>query len=84
MKKSREDKGQDTYFCDGDDMYVMKYIGKKDDVPTECVGVEVHTTGDTEKDYEVTNERYSVANEMLEKIKNNMKLKESALKNYSW
>jgi len=83
MKKSREEKGKSLYFCDGDDMYVMKYIGKKDDVPVECVVVNVPTTGDNDKDYEVTNERDSVAKEMLEKIKNKMKLKESAVKNYS-
>lgn len=84
MKKSREEKERDIHFCDGDDMYVIKYIGKKDDVPVECVAVNVPTTGDNDKDYEVTNERDSVAKEMLEKIKNKMKLKESAVKNYSW
>ena len=84
MKKSREEEGRDLHFCDGDDVYVMKYIGKKDDVSDECVGVKVPTTGDTKKDYEVTTERDNVAKEMVEKIKKKRELKESALKNYSW
>lgn len=84
MKKSREQKGQDTYFCDGDDMYVMKYLGKKGQNDVNLVEVSVPTTGDNEKDYEVTTERDDVAKDIVEKIKNKRKLKESALKNYSW
>lgn len=84
MKKSREQKGKDTYFCDGDDMYVMKYLGKTDDIGLQSVRVEVPTTGDNEKDYDVTTERDDVAKDMVEKILKKKKLKESALKNYSW
>lgn len=84
MKKSREEKGKNIHYCDGDDMYVMKYLGKKKDVATNSVEVKVPTTGDLEKDYEVATERDNVAKDKVEKIKNKMKLKDSALKNYSW
>ncbi len=80
MRKSREEKEKQMYFCDGDDMYVMIYLGKKKDISADCVEVKIPTTGDKQKDYEETNKRDSVAQELMKKTK----IKQSALENYSW
>ncbi len=80
MKTSRENKEKQMYFCDGDDMYIMIYHGKKKDVTAQCVEVKIPTTGDNQKDYEETIKRDAVAQKLLE----TKKITHSALKNYSW
>ena len=94
-----DDEDVGVSFADGEDLFEIRYLGKKKDYKGECVKVDVRVTGDPKKDYERMFESDKKATEVIrqmrkkkssEEIKEMMKMKqkkkftESAVKNYSW